>query len=426
MLQFWDKFKKPKQSTTGPGAGTVIGSSTSDAHVQPPVVPEAPEPPMPAVPSPVPAEPNVDPKPTSRAPHDIVSMELEQAVNAELSALDDDALAKECELAMSHPKFKPYCDQVRLFIGESDETPQDERWVFGDEFDDLVMFKAYLRATGNQDCPETIDSVDTCDMAVPVPGDAPPYTGPSIPGDLDGEGLKPVSPGHLPVVPLKMPLASIKFSSDVVNEFHDLLQKPREEYDKRYNNVHKWEWWQRETKAEQIRDHPSCAHYESYITTLGGFGSYKFGSEDQSEEIATFEFWLQAEMNIFKGTPGIHILVDAPYGSPAHVPPTVDVPTPVPAAVPVPDTPMRSLAAALTRQTTVDLQGSPAVVVPSPSTVTTETPAPSSAAAQSPPPPDQTPTTPASDPKAAEKPEAMVPAPDAVRSSMGGSASGDA
>ena len=406
------------------------------------VVPEAPEPPKPTVPSSVPAsvvatvaetpsadaasaEPDVHPKTTIRAPYDMVSLELEKAVTDELLALDEDALAKELELAMAHPKFKPYCDQNRLFIGESDETPEDERWVFGSEFEDLAIFKAYLRATGNQACPETIDSVDTGDMAMPVPGDAPPYTGPSIPGDLDGESLNgPVSPGHLPVVPVKMPLASIKFSSDVVNEFHDLMMPPREGHTKRYNNVGKWEWWQQQAKAQQIRDHPSCAHYESYIMTLGDFGSYKFGTEDLLEEISTFEFWLQAEINLFRGTPGIHMVVDAPYGSPAHVPPMVDVPTSGPAAVPVPDTPMRSLAAALTRQTTVDLESSPPVVVPSPSTVTTESPAPSSTAAQ-------TPTTLASDPTADKKPEAVVPeaavpAPDAVGSSMGGSASGDA
>ena len=373
LLKFWSQYKKPKgvesvgpTEPTTPSILATTAAAAAPADV-PVVVTVDSQSVAAASAAPTPAR-----EPTSavaeKFPYDIVGPELLEKTDLELQALDLDDMDKVCARAKAHPECENYCQAIRELLGETGNKEGD--WVFGDDFYDLVHFVGFLRASGKDEF--LIEPSTTSDeMASPVPGNTKPYNGPSIDSVVPMEVASPSVPGSqpvqpppaLPVVPVEK-LASMKFSAAVVQEFQALCVD-QVKVAKRQELIKQLEWWALDAKINRCKEHPSCVGYEAYITTLchPRCGPYTFGTDDRVSEVALFEFWIQAELNLHYNTKGTNLAVDqeCPFVVPAPAPAEALSPPPPPA-----ETPMKALLSVLTRATIVDLQGTPTVPSPVP------------------------------------------------------------
>ena len=154
---------------------------------------------------------------------------------------------------------------------------------------------------------------------------------------------------------------------DLIREFQTICASPRmttmiDQYEKK-------DQLELDTAVAQMKNHVSLPHFEAYITTLqiceGVPGPYKFGTENQIEECASFEAWLAAE-EICKGKNQSHgpSVPTAAEGKPLGEPGSVNgaVAT-APTAEPPKAAPVAALATVLTRATTLDLAQQPPVKV---------------------------------------------------------------
>ena len=177
-------------------------------------------------------------------------------------------------------------------------------------------------------------------LAAPVPGDDPPSDGPTIAcaepssvpdqpsSSLDISMGDTASAPPMPSDASPVPTTDLKPTESFLQEFNKLCCD--EAFDPIVQRLEKNDRQQIDAKILEVQKHPSFPGFLAHMRTLFVVegGTYKFGSDHPTEELAAFETWCQAEMNC-----------NAP-----------------PPAPPVPESPQVSaVRAILTRATTVDL-----------------------------------------------------------------------
>ena len=222
-------------------------------------------------------------------------------------------------------------------------------------------------------------------MAEAVPGNEPPYEGPTIPSqpavleerpessptpppvpkvdapipepmvveptltqevepmqvdtpEVEVPGLAEAStvPATLPQdppPPAPTPVVTDPPSEALIAEFNKLTD--RKLLAPMFARLEKMDQVEFDGKVRQVKEHPSLPQFEAYVCSIGCPG-YKFGSDDLTHEIAVFTQWCRAESNIKNS------VVETP---------------PEPVAPPTPR--VSALQSVLTRATTVDLAPSP-------------------------------------------------------------------
>ena len=170
-----------------------------------------------------------------------------------------------------------------------------------------------------------------------------------------------------PVAP-EAPPGLFAAEMDLIGEFQKICAS--QTLDAMIDQYEKKDQLELDAAVARMKKHVSLPHFEAYITTLhvceGVPGPYKFGTENQIEECASFEAWLAAE-EICKGKnqshgPSVPTTAEGkPLGEPGSVNgavPTAPVAEPSKEAAPV-----AALATVLTRATTLDLAQQPPVKV---------------------------------------------------------------